>query len=277
MNKKLHLFIGFGDIAARCSRLLLAQGDAVVGVSRSERTEPEGVEWIQGDALSVDTHRVLAEYEFESVVITLTPDTYTPEAYRRCYYEVSAALLNFWKDSPDSAPQKIIFVSSTSVYSQSLGELVDESSETNPTSPNAKILLEAEALYLTSKLNTCVIRFSGIYGPGRDYLIRQVQQGIQGNDCYTNRIHVEDCAGAICFLINKEKIKSLYLASDSEPVVANEIRRWLAGKMGVTLSLPPNTNSTRGGNKRCSNERLLCEGYSLKYPGYKQGYKDLIL
>ncbi|MFL0811331.1 MAG: NAD-dependent epimerase/dehydratase family protein [Agarilytica sp.] len=270
MSAKLHLFIGFGDIAAHCSRTLLDQGDRVVGVSRSKRNQPDGIEWLQGDAGSTEILEKISQKEFASAVITLSPDTYDEQAYRQTYFDVSKALLGRWQIG--NAPKKIIFVSSTSVYAQTQDEVVDESSEANPVSPTGKILRETENLFFESALNTIVLRFSGIYGPGRDYLIRQVRQGIAGNDAYTNRIHIDDCVGVICFLLNKECEHNLYLASDSEPVKGSKIREWMADRIGGKLALSANNAGGRGGSKRCCNRRLIEEGYRFLYSSYREGY-----
>ncbi len=118
-----------------------------------------------------------------------------------------------------------------------------------------------------------VVRFSGIYGPGRDYLIRQVLSGKGGNDQYTNRIHIDDCVGVITFLLGEKQILPLYLASDSTPVKSAEIRSWLAGQLGVdSKTLIPSGVSGRGGSKRCANARLLNLGYQFKFPDYTLGY-----
>ena len=43
-HKKL-LFIGFGDIAARTSHILLTEGCDVTGIARSERSVPPGLNY----------------------------------------------------------------------------------------------------------------------------------------------------------------------------------------------------------------------------------------
>jgi len=68
-------------------------------------------------------------------------------------------------------------VSSTSVYGQNRGEWVDEDSETRPTSDGARWLVAAEERIWEANEANCVVRFSGIYGPGRDWLLRRLIQG----------------------------------------------------------------------------------------------------
>src|SRR5439155_10779702 len=64
-------------------------------------------------------------------------------------------------------PGRFVYVSSTGVYGQTDGTWVDERSETVPTEESGRVVLEAERL-LRSKLPAAVVlRFAGIYGPGR--------------------------------------------------------------------------------------------------------------
>ncbi len=45
-----------------------------------------------------------------------------------------------------------------------------------------------------------VVRFGGIYGPGRNYFLNQVVTGKilrSSEPIYTNRIHLEDCAAVL--------------------------------------------------------------------------------
>ncbi len=276
MTKKKHLFIGFGDIASRCAKVLIAQGDDVVGVARTPRCEDDGLSFITGDAKNTQVLARIGDQRFESAVITLTPNGYTEADYRVCYYDTCKALLSLWAEH-HNAPNKILFVSSTSVYPQENGEIIDETSFSEPSSPTAKVLRETEALFLASGLQTSIIRFSGIYGPGRDYLLRQVKKGLGGTDQYTNRIHVEDCCGVICHLIVQERLEDIYLATDDCPVSSKDIREWLAEKLGMDSdSLTAPEKLGRGGSKRCSNHRLKSAGYEFKYPDYKNGYSQTV-
>ncbi len=277
MTKKKHLFIGFGDIASRCAKVLIAQGDEVVGVARTPRSEEEGLSFITGDAKNSEVLTCVASQKFDSIVVTLSPNAFTEADYRECYYDTSKALLSVLGKNRNS-PDKVLFISSTSVYPQENGEVVDEESLAEPVSPTAKVLRETENLFLESTLSVSIIRFSGIYGPGRDYLLRQVQQGSGGSDQYTNRIHIEDCCGVICFLISQKVLHDMYLASDDCPVTSKEIRKWLAGGLGIDCDVltEPET-AGRGGSKRCNNRRLKSEGYEFRYPDYKTGYSQEIV
>ena len=149
-------------------------------------------------------------------------------------------------------PQLIIWVSSTGVYGQSCGEWVDESSVASSKSYRGKRLLEAENLVKSiskelvtnnsTLIKSVVVRFSGIYGPGRGRLLNQIKKGNIASKhpvSWTNRIHVVDCAGIIIHIIDlysqKKDISNLYIGTDNQPVPAYEIQRWLANHMRVKI------------------------------------------
>lgn len=298
MSAKKHLFIGFGDIARRCAEKLIDQGENVVGIARSDKSVPEGMEFWQGDITDARLQQRIGQEVFLSVVITLTPSGRDAQAYRRAYFEPVQSLVKLWQ--AHTPPQRIIFVSSTRVYGQQADEWVDELSPTQPADEQGELLLQAEQCLLQSHLPACVLRFSGIYGPQRDFLIRQVQAGRMGDDHFTNRIHVEDCCAIILFLLrdlSPQALPKILLASDNSPVKSSMIRAWLAQQLNIAeesdvqnenaevdrTAQAGNKNKTtkmpsksRTGSKRCSNAKLLQLGYKLKYPTYQEGYQAIL-
>ena len=192
-------------------------------------------------------------------------------------------------DALDSQPRRFIFVSSTSVYHQNDGTVVDESSPTNPAKFNGRIVLEGERL-VTAFATGTVVRFSGIYGPGRTRMVERVKNNIRSDSQdrgYTNRIHVDDCAGVLTHLVNltgSGSVESLYLASDCEPCTRVDLETFLASELGITERHSAGAEAdTKGssakriaGSKRCSNERLLQSGYEFLYPDFRVGYRQVL-
>jgi len=276
LNRKKHLFVGFGDIAQRCSDKLLRQGHQVVGIARSNKSHA-GVEFWRGDVKSPPILARIAESAFDSVVITLTPSGSGKAAYQQAYYEPVAALCDIWSQS-HTLPGRIIFVSSSSVYAQTNAEWVDHTSPAEPVRETARVIRDTEKLLLCFG-NAIVVRFSGIYGAGRDYLLRQVAQGKGGGNYYTNRIHIDDCCGVILHLITiaKDRLSPVFLASDKSPAISREIRRWLAEQMGIDpAGLTVDETPGKAGNKRCNSLLLEQSGYRFIYPTYREGYPQAI-
>ena len=275
-EKLLHL--GFGDLGMQLVPLLDPSVYSITGVCRRAHAHNYShLEICNRDLFQQDTFVELFQQAFDVIVISMTPAVRSDEGYQQAYVQTCDYLIQQLQQV-NWRPRLIVFVSSTSVYAQSNGEWVDESSPTEPAEFNGKRLLEAENLLLRSGFPVCVVRFSGIYGPGRDRLINQVKTGqLSASKAYTNRIHIDDCARVLAHLIQLQKLKSLdsvYLASDSCLATLNQVHLWLAEKMAIknwTIS-----GDEIPGGKRISNSRLLHSGFEFLYEGYEQGYSNLI-
>jgi nucleoside-diphosphate-sugar epimerase len=183
-------------------------------------------------------------------------------------------------DTLPKAPKLVIWVSSTSVYGDNNGDWVDETTKPNPVTFSGEILLEAEQLIHKLPCLSSVVRFSGIYGPGRTRLLGQVQAGKgrpKSPEQWSNRIHADDCGAVLAHLMalleSKKPIEPIYLASDCEPVTQYDIRQWLAQKLDVALT--PEAVKL-GSIRRCNNRLLLDSGFKFSYPSFREGYTALI-
>lgn len=270
MQRKNILFVGYGDIASRIGQHFPQH--RLVGITRSAQAVSDDVELRLGDAADIGPQLIESEC-WDAVIVTLTPREFTDTGYLAGYVEPLRAVLNACRHNP---PGMIFFASSTAVYAQDEGQWVDELSDTAAQTFSGKRLLEAENLLRSSGLEHCILRFAGIYGPGRDMLIRQVKQGKGGNANFTNRIHAEDCAGFVAHLLNQyfmgQTVAQLFVVSDDSPASGLEVRGWLAEQLGGDPQDLKPSDSTRGGNKRCCNKRLHSTGYRLQYPDYRAGY-----
>ena len=215
----------------------------------------------------------------DQLIFCLTPDSRAVAEYEKTYLQPAQIVSRMAKKWAPNC--HLIFVSSTSVYAQNSGEPVDENSLTNPQRETAQIMLKAEAAIAESGNPWSVVRFSGIYGPGRERLLNKVlQSDFTDADevSWTNRIHSDDCASVLEHLITHPQLSTqgagILIATDSTPVLNTEAEVWLAEKLKVS---PPNkTASFQPSGKRCSNLKLLSQGFALQYPGYREGYGKLI-
>ena len=271
------LVIGCGDLGLRLAQQLAPQGYAVTGLRRSAKADLPFLNYVVGDAADVETLTSLLSNGFDIIVITMTPGERTDSGYRRAYVDTCTQLIH----SLHASNQRplLLFVSSTGVYAQDDGTWINEESPTTPESFSGIRLLEAEQAIAQSGFAYTVIRFSGIYGPGRNRLIEQVKQGrASASRAYTNRIHADDCAGVLAHLIKLSKqqpLASLYLASDCAPTLMVNVVSWIAEQLNVENFLSPDAVNERG-NKRIDNRRLLQSGYRFIYPDYKEGYREII-
>jgi nucleoside-diphosphate-sugar epimerase len=292
------LFAGCGDIGLRTITKLQEMDSEpvwqVLAMRRNLAKLPINIDSVAGDVRDSDGLWALLEDKgIYALVVTLTPGGMNDEGYRDSYV-MAAQSIKTAVEKCSRPPSLIIWVSSTGVYGQSDGEWVGELAEASPTSFRGKRLLEAESIIDSLSVASVVVRFSGIYGPGRNRLISQVKRGELAPELpvtWTNRIHAEDCAGVIAHLLRKfscgESLEKSYIATDNQPVPAHEVQQWLANEIGLesganyvasehrssdmTQSIKP-----RAGSRRCSNQRLLESGYEFLYPTYREGYRALL-
>lgn len=278
--------LGCGDIGQRLAAQLPAH-IPVVGLRRTPTDHPR-IDYRAADLTRRDSLQARLPLINDVIVITMTPSDYSDAGYQRAYVHTVANLLGVLDEraarGEGQAPRLILFVSSSSVYGQRSGEWVDEASATEPDGYSGTRLLEAEALLDASYYQTSRVRFSGIYGPGRHRLIQQVHDGKGSPDLapgaaplYSNRIHVDDCAGVLAHLIGLPAVQPVYLASDCEPSPLGEVKQWLAAQLGYDAAhLQPGADAASRASKRCRNQRLLDSGYRFRYPTYQQGYRQVL-
>lgn len=274
------LIIGCGDIGQRLAHQLDLNRYQITGLRRHPPEDLPSLRYLACDATqSSQLDAILGREEVDIVVISMTPAERSDVGYEQAYVQSCRNLVMGLKHH-QRQPRLVVFVSSSGVYGQTDGNWVDELSPTLPDGFSGKRLLEAEQIIQQSGFAHCIVRFSGIYGPGRNRLIEQVKQKrASASPHYTNRIHADDCAGVLAHLIElqrtQEPLAPVYLATDSSPTPMIEVVSWIAGQLGVEDFLSPDAVNERG-NKRISNQRLLASGYSLRYPDFRAGYAELI-
>lgn len=273
------LIAGCGFVGGALATELVASGDRIWGLRRDVSKLPEGVEPLRADLRQADL-KLPSDLDF--VIYAAAADGSDEAAYRATYLDgmqnVLAAL-----GAQRGSIRRVLFTSSTGVYGQSDGAWVDEDSPTNPGRATGKVLLAAERLLLDSGFRATVVRFAGIYGPGRRRIIDQVRNGTAtchaGEVEYMNRIHRDDAAGVLRHVLEHRDPAELYIGADHEPTERCTFLRWLAAELGVP---PPRVEQrreprTRGfSNKRCSNRRLLQSGYAFRFPTYREGYTQVL-
>ncbi len=285
LNLSLHksapeqlLIIGCGAIGRRLADQLDPQAYQITGLKRSATVDLPNLQYRQCDVTNPQALASVVAEGFDVIVISMTPSERSDAGYQRAYVDSCRHLVDTLK-AQGLRPRLLVFVSSTGVYAQDDGSWVDETSPTEPESFSGKRLLEAEQIIQESGYGHLILRFSGIYGPGRNRLIEQVKQQRAANSPhYTNRIHADDCAGVLAHLINLQKhqtLPSIFLATDSAPTPMFDVVSWIAEQLGIQDFLAADAANERG-NKRISNRRLLDSGYQLRYPDFKQGYKELL-
>lgn len=269
--------VGCGDLGSEVAKQLLQSGVVTIGVRRSAQCIA-GVDMIQADVSQPATLSKLSVLQPEVVVYCVAAGGQSDAEYQAAYVE---GLRNVLATQVHNKHLKhVFFVSSTRVYGQNGDAILDGSVTAIPADFGGQRLLEAESLLQSLPCSSTVLRLSGIYGPGRLRMINLAQspQSWPQHNIWTNRIHRDDAAGFIVFLIMQivaGKIpQNCYIVTDSMPVSQYEVLGWIAKKLGLTV---PQTQSGCEGGKRLSNQAMLETGFELQYPDYQTGYQALLL
>ncbi|MGH9340651.1 MAG: NAD-dependent epimerase/dehydratase family protein [Acidobacteriota bacterium] len=276
------LIAGCGYVGTILALRLSQGGYEAWGLRRCAGNLPAEIRPLSADLSSADTLKNLPP-GLDYVFYTASPESSSEEAYRACYETGLANLMSSLKEA-GQRPRRLFLTSSTGVYSQSSGEWVDETSPAEPTHFSGRLILEGERLLQSGPFEATVLRAGGIYGPGRTRLIEQVREGkarcTSGPPIYTNRIQVEDCAGALAHLMDDSRPAGVYIGVDCEPSDRCIVLRWMAGQLNAP---PPRLEDERDldsrrfrSNKRCSNAKLLSAGYVFRYPSFREGYRTVM-
>ena len=168
------LIAGCGDIGTGLGKALIEKGHYVAGLRRHPPVEKMGIRFIAADLTNPAT-LTNVDTDFDQVFFLAAPTQHDLPAYREVYEFGLKNLL--YRLSQNHHSPHWISVSSTSVYGQSNGEWVDEDSLTGPKKYNGQLQLLSEQRVLAENENNLVVRFAGIYGPGRKHMLRVAAKG----------------------------------------------------------------------------------------------------
>lgn len=277
------LIIGCGYLGGRIADIWIAQGHQVHALTRSLERATElsrrGITPIIGDLCEL-----AALPELPAVETILFAVGYDKASGRTRQQVQLTGLQNVL--ARVAKADRLVYISSSSVYGQSAGEWVDETSDCLPVQPGGISCLEAER-WLTSAIpdstsvaQANILRLSGIYGPDR--LLSRIEtlrsgELLSGSGTeWLNLIHVDDAAAAVvaCELHGKES--QTYLVSDDQPISRAEYYGLLASLVGAPPPrFDPGSSPSRGSggiNKRCCNKRLREElQVALRFPTITAG------
>ena len=275
------LIIGCGFLGEASADLFSAQGKSVLGVVRSASS----CEKLRGNSFacfpcdvtdSVSVAALASRLKGVPLAIyAVSSGRGGADEYASVYRDGLRRILESWQ------PQKILFISSTSVYGQNDGSRVTEDSPTLPDRETGKILLEAEQIAL--KAGGIVARFSGIYGPDRSVLLRKFLAGEavleEGGHRIVNQIHRDDGASALLRLASRSLPSGIFNVTDDTPATQREVYGWMSEFL--KRPMPPegsaNPNRKRGiTSKRISNAKLRSLGWAPIFPSYRDALPQLV-
>jgi len=191
--------------------------------------------------------------------------------------------------------QWIGYLSTTGVYGNTDGAVVDETAPLNPSSKRSIYRAQAEAAWLdlgpSHGLPVHVFRLAGIYGPGRN-VFAQVREGrarrIDKPGHRFSRIHVDDIAAVLLASIDDPNPGAIYNVCDNEPVPPATVVEFACELLGVepppliafedaAETMSPMALTFWNDNRRVDNRRIKEElGVGLTYPTYREGLRGIL-
>jgi len=200
---------------------------------------------------------------------------------------------NYSVDIIKSNIKWIGYLSSTAVYGNHYGKVVDENSKLNPQDKIEFCRLKAEqdvlALQSEKKFIIEIFRISGIYGFDRNIFRQIISKNIRPiykKNHFFNRIHEEDIAKTLVAAILSSRNSGVVNLSDDLPSSQLDMVLYASKLLNIKLPKVENydeiNNSLQSSikrywnNNRKINNSLLKERYgSLKFPTYKEGLLNI--
>ena len=255
---KRRLVAGCGALGMRVARRLIAAGDQVWGTTRS-RQELLIEAGIVPIVVDLGSDRLPALPEVDTVFWAVGFDRRSETTPHDLHVGGLARLL----DAVPSAV-RVLLSSSTGVWGDGDGELVDEQTPVCPSRPSAAALVEAETMLRRHPKGPGVaLRFAGLYGPERLPRLDDLRAGREINAdpaSWLNLIHLDDAASVVCWAGDAAAPAPLYVVSDGRPLRRGD---WYTRLAEMTTSPSPRFVATaaaaRGGNKRADPSLLLSQ------------------
>jgi nucleoside-diphosphate-sugar epimerase len=283
MNK---LVAGCGYLGRRVARQWQKRGHNVIAVTRSPVKAAEfsaqGWQPVVADLTQPASLKKLSD--IDTVLFGVGYDRASNQSIQEVYTQSLSNLLAFLPEDV----QRVIYISSTGIYSQNNGEWVTEDSPCRPNREGGAACLAAEELLRAHPLGriSVILRLAGLYGPGRiprreDLLAgRPIAAPSRG---YLNLIHADDAAQIVLAVEDHARPPALYLVSDGAPVLRSEYYLELARLLGTPpprFEEPPSetpSSQRAAADKRISNQRLRSEiPFTLVYPSYREGLAAIV-
>jgi nucleoside-diphosphate-sugar epimerase len=265
------LVIGYGDIAHRTAALL-PEGVEVRAVSRKlgvDLDRPETLATLAGWA---------------DAVLHCAPPPHAGETDPR-----TAALLHCL-EAGGILPRRLVYISTSGVYGDCGGDLVDETRAVNPHTPRAVRRVDAERQLLAwgerHAIPVVVLRAPGIYAADRlpvERLMKGTPVLADPDDVYTNHIHADDLAAIALTALDEGAPGGIYNASDDSRMKMGEYFDLVAARFGLPKpprvsraeaekSIPATMLSFMGESRRLVNRKMRERlGVKLAYPTVYEG------
>jgi nucleoside-diphosphate-sugar epimerase len=189
-----------------------------------------------------------------------------------------------------SLPQQLVYISTSGVYGDCAGQLVDETRPLRPQTARARRRVDAEQQLREwgrrSRVRISILRAPGIYSELRLPLAR-LNAGMPAlradEDGYSNHVHADDLARMTVAALRFGHAGRMYNASDDSVLKMGDYFDLVADHCGLprpprlsradaVRRIPENILSFMNESRRLSNNRLKKElRFKLRYPTVRDG------
>ena len=281
------LVVGCGDVARRALPELRRRYRVSALVrARDPSLVSAGVELVEGDLDRADTLAALPGGA--SRVAHFAPPA--EGGMRDLRTRALLAALETAARRGEMLPQRFVYLSTSGVYGDCGGELVDETRAPFPQTERAARRLDAEQALLawgaTHGVEIVVLRVPGIYAADRLPLER-LRRGVPAlrpeDDVYTNHIHADDLAAAVVAALERDGVRGAYNVSDDTQIRMGDWFDLVADRCGLPRppriaraqaagAIPAAQLSFMSESRRLVNRRMKEElGVRLRYPTVADG------
>ncbi|HUW27111.1 MAG TPA: SDR family oxidoreductase [Sulfuriferula sp.] len=266
------LIIGCGDVGLRCARLLAPRHRlyALARTSQSaQRLRGAGITPIHGD---LDDHASLARLAgVADWVLHFAP----PPAHGAHDMRTRKLLSILGKGR--ILPRRLVYISTSGVYGDCAGALIDETRPPHPQNARARRRLDAEQQVRRwgrrNGVATSILRVPGIYAAER-LPIERLQLGTPAlrieDDVFTNHIHADDLAQIAVYALLRARAGRIYHASDDSQLRMGDYFARVAAAFGLPApsritrteaeaTLPAPLLSFMRESRRMTNQRIKSE------------------
>ena len=279
--------VGCGDVGVRVAGLVCRRARVIALTSSVQRVAPLRARGIVPLLGNLDQRATLARLSgIATHLVHLAP----PPAQGWTDPRTLALLRALrWR----SLPAALVYGSTSGVYGDCAGALVDETRPLNAGTPRAKRRVDAEHSVRffgrSTGVKTSILRIPGIYaadrdgGTPRERLLKGTQVLQAQDDVYTNHVHADDLARACVAALWKGLPQRVYNASDDTDLKMGDYFD-LAADL-YRLPRPPRVARDSAGahvsemvlsfmreSRRLVNTRMKNElGLKLRYPTVREG------
>ena len=284
------LIIGSGDVARRILPYLAGRYRVFALLRNAARAKDWRAAGVQPLIADLDNRQSLDRIAgLADVVLHLAP----PPNQGRVDLRTRHLLAALGKGK--SLPRRLIYVSTTGVYGDCAGAVIDETRRLNAESPRAGRRIDAEqtlrAWGLRNGVTVSILRAPGIYAADRLPLER-LEKGLPAlqaaDDVFTNHIHAEDLAAACVAAIRHGAANRAYNVVDDSDLKMAEYFDQVADAFGyaraprlsrtaAAAQLSPMQMSFMRESRRIANRRIKQElKLRLAFPSVSDGIADAV-